>query len=297
MFIGTGIISDKQFFKHFGNDIFIWPFDPANLKGSTYNLTASIVAFYEENGENISVVNDDDKIILPKRRTIFIQTEESIYVNKKICGTYHTKVKMVSKGISSISTTLDPCYFGTSLVAVTNQNDYDVEIDVGDTFCSLMLYKMRSASNSRHDNPPFRSDIHSNKINKFKFFEKNTCGSCGDFKTCSYKLRYNDKSLDLIKQRYKEWYGENYRVNKNDLIALVRKFKKEVLCAKSTNLKISAAIGLNIILFMSLVFTYIIKPNLIDGKLNSISSDTIFSYFILPMSIYIYSWLYNYFKI
>jgi len=51
MFPYYGVLSDTQLIRKLGNDIFIWPFKESNLKGATYNLTASKIAFYKnENG-------------------------------------------------------------------------------------------------------------------------------------------------------------------------------------------------------------------------------------------------------
>lgn len=297
MLWGTGVLSDKQFINHLGKNIFIWPFTPSKLKGSTYNLTASKIAYYKENGENISIVDEDNVIKIPGRKTVLIQTEESIYVEKNICGTYHTKVKMVSKGLSSISTTLDPCYFGTSLIALNNQTDNPIEINVGDTFCSLMLYKMRKASSSRHDNLPFRADFSSNKIKKFQYYEEATCSECKEFDSCEHKIKFNKESLNAIKREYKDWFHQDFRKNKGDLIKKVKDYKKNELNKKWTNLKISCALGFSLTLIMGLFYTFILKPHINqNGKLLYLTSDTIFAYFIVPASIYLFTMLNNFFK-
>lgn len=169
MWFRNGILSDKQFMKHYGKDIFLYPFKNYNLKGASYNLTASRVAYYkDEEGNFVSALVKKDKLILPAKKIIFIQTEEVIYVNQRICGTYHTKVKWVSLGLSSISTTLDPCYFGTSLVAVKNLSEDDIEMDVGETFCTVIFHKISSGNKDVHDNVPFRKDVSSGKIYKFE---------------------------------------------------------------------------------------------------------------------------------
>lgn len=297
MLWGTGVVSDKQFINHLGKNIFIWPFTPSKLKGSTYNLTASKIAYYKENGENISIVDEDNVINIPARKTVLIQTEESIYVGKNVCGTYHTKVKMVSMGLSSISTTLDPCYFGTSLIAINNQTDNLVRINVGETFCSLMLYKMRKASSSRHDNLPFRADFSSNKIKKFLYYEKEECTNCKEFDSCEHKIRFSNDALNAIKNEYKDWFNKDFRKNKGDLISKVKNYKANEINKKSTNLKISIAIGSIITFIMILLYTLVLKKYLDnDGKIFNLTRDTIFSVFIIPASISIFTIFNNFFK-
>lgn len=219
MFPYYGVLSDTQLIRKLGNDIFIWPFKESNLKGATYNLTATKIAFYKnENGGNISVVDEDDVIHFPQGKTVLIQTEESIYISKNYCGTYHTKVSLVSKGLSSISTTLDPCYFGTSLIAINNQSDKTIKLNVGDTFCSLMLYKMKSASKEKHDNLPFRADVAQYSIQEYRQFESLKSKHDND-------ERYNT-ALRKIKDDYKNWFKADFRTNREELIAKVKEYKK-----------------------------------------------------------------------
>lgn len=199
MIYRTGVISNKQFMKHFGTDIFIHPFNKENLKGSSYNLTASRVAYYKNNdGKLISILRNKNKIIIPPKKLVFIQTEESIYVSKRICGTYHTKVNWVSRGLSSISTTLDPGYFGTSLMILNNLSNKEIELDVGESFCTLMLYKMASGDKDVHDNFPFRKDINSGKIynfpNTFKYQEAKRTNELERLMEVKKSKKYFDKT-------------------------------------------------------------------------------------------------------
>ncbi|MCX5964280.1 MAG: hypothetical protein NT070_14395 [Cyanobacteria bacterium] len=70
-----------------------------------------------------------------------IETNESIWVSKKISGTYHSKVALVSKGLSHIGTTLDPEYVGCSLIAIHNHSNQDVSLTPEiDTFATLVFH-------------------------------------------------------------------------------------------------------------------------------------------------------------
>lgn len=204
----TGVLSDKQIKKLLGRKIYIWPFKDNNLKGATYNLTASCIAVCDTDKGLKSLINDNNEIVIPPDKTALIQTEESIYVEKDICGTYHSKVSLVSKGLSHIGTTLDPCYFGTSLIAIHNHSNSNQEIKIGETFASLMLYKMPKSSKVRHDNPPFRYDI------------RNT--SCKDF-----LLDIKPENKEKLTNEIEEWYSKGWRSNKEELIDVVSKHVKK----------------------------------------------------------------------
>lgn len=151
LFFLRGALSDKDIINLLGNHIFIYPFDPKNLKASSYNLTASKCAFIIEDKKQKLIVRDDN-IIIPAGKTGIIETQESIYVSKRITGTYHSRVKLVNMGLGHIGTTLDPCFFGVSAIALHNTTKEDIAIKVGDSIASIMFYTLKSKSTGLHDN-------------------------------------------------------------------------------------------------------------------------------------------------
>lgn len=155
---GRGTLSDKDIKKLLGYHIFIYPFKEENLKPASYNLTASKCAFIKDEKGNQKLIVCGNKIIIPKHKTGIIETQESIYVSKWITGTYHSKVKMVNKGIGHIGTTLDPCFFGVSAIALHNTTDEPIEINVGDTIATLIFSSLKSRSTGIHDNISGRQD-------------------------------------------------------------------------------------------------------------------------------------------
>jgi len=112
-----------------------------NIKGSSINLTASKYA-WKVSDKNSAVV--DNKIIIPPNDTVCIYTQEAIWVSRRLGGTYHPRVSLVSKGLGHISTTLDPQYKGLSLVAVPNHTSSPIEIRLEEPFVSIMLYYLES---------------------------------------------------------------------------------------------------------------------------------------------------------
>lgn len=165
LFFFRGALSDRNIKKLLGYHIFIYPFKEENLKPSSYNLTASKFAFIKEkeNGEEKQkLIIKDNEIIIPPHQTAIIETEESIYVSRWITGTYHSRVKMVNKGLGHIGTTLDPCFFGVSAIAMTNHTDKDVKIKVGEPIVTLMFYSLKSRCKGMHDNMTARIDTNIN---------------------------------------------------------------------------------------------------------------------------------------
>lgn len=217
----SAVLSNKEVIRLYGKDIFIYPFSTDNLDGgTTYNLTASRFAFYiDYNADHkkcfIYAVNCDDYIVLPSNKTVLIQTNECIFVSSKVCGTYHSKVGLVCKGLSHISTTLDPEYFGTSLIAIHNNSGADQFIRVGDTFVSLMLYKLSKPAVSRHDNVAGRYDLLSGEIVDLSFSK------------CT-----NTEAIDELRKKLVEWRNEKYRLSKNVLIEKCHEMRDSLLLPK-----------------------------------------------------------------
>ena len=158
LFFIRGTLSDKNIRRLLGYHIFIYPFKEENLKPSSYNLTASKCAFIKEKNGNQKLIVRGNKITIPANKTGIVETQESIYVSKWITGTYHSKVKMANKGIGHIGTTLDPCFFGVSAIALHNTTNEPISINVGDTIATLMLYSLKSRSSGIHDNISGRQD-------------------------------------------------------------------------------------------------------------------------------------------
>lgn len=161
-----GVLGNKEIKKKLGKDLFIYPFKESNLKGSSYNLTASKVAYLLSN-EQIAI-NGKGEIVVPPGETVLIQTEESIYTRKNICGTYHSKVKLVTKGFSHIGTTLDPGYFGASLIALTNTTKEPNKIKCGETIVTIMFYRVCGCDKELWDNSPNRDDLIPESFSGFK---------------------------------------------------------------------------------------------------------------------------------
>ena len=168
VFIRKGALSDKDIKKLLGKQIYIYPFKEENLKGGSYNLTASNYAIVKEDGIDKLIV-DGDEIVIPARKTGIVETNESIYVSRWITGTYHSRVKMVNKGLGHIGTTLDPDFFGISAIALHNTTDKDIRIKVGDSIATIMFSCLKSLSSGNHDNMSGHfNEIHLEAIEFYK---------------------------------------------------------------------------------------------------------------------------------
>lgn len=151
------MLSDVDIVKELGKNILIYPFDEKNLKGASFNLTASKFAWSISTKETIIL---GDKIVIPPHDTGIIYTSEIVSITKNISGTFHSRVNDVSSGCGHIGTTLNPGWFGRLLIAITNHTDTPITIDVGDPFVTLIFYYLKHKStNLQDDNTSNRRDI------------------------------------------------------------------------------------------------------------------------------------------
>lgn len=152
-------LSNVDIEKEIGKNIYIYPFSRSKLRGASYNLTVSKLAWSLQTKKSI-YAPQTNKLIIPKHSTALIETNEAIWVSPKLTGTYHSKVAWVSKGLSHIGTTLDPEYVGSSLIAVHNHSDQDVSLTPEDnTFVTLVFSYVRTRASVKPGNDPGRPDI------------------------------------------------------------------------------------------------------------------------------------------
>ena len=229
-----GPLSNRDFKKEYGKNIFIYPFKEQNLKGSTYNLTASSCAWIEDTDsahrEYKLIVDKDGDISIPPGKTAIIETDESIYVTGKICGTYNSKVKLCSKGLEHIGTTLDPYYFGTSAIPLHNDTNKPLKIKKNETIVSIMFFYTNRKADNLHDNTPFRNDIFGS-INIESFYEgdeSNSNDKASDDKSSDDKNQWKKEILEQISS----WKECPWRNNRMDLERQVKKFIKKNDCYK-----------------------------------------------------------------
>lgn len=271
------VLSDKDILKLLGKKIFIHPFNKTNLQSSSYDLTASIVAYRVEkidvtdtNNKNNkytlevkkSLVNENNEIVINKGVLAFIQTEESIYINNKIMGTYHSKVELCKKGFSNISTTLDPEYVGTSLISIRNDSDSSLIIKVGEPFVTIMFYTLRNKCKKNQWHIPCRLDLEDLNIEHFEQEEldKEICRGkeCDNFTKCEGKNmcqnKIDDNYIEIKKDivnRIDDWKKQEWRYNVDELKKVVKSDKLKM--NENRNLKILSDV-INIISIVALIF-------------------------------------------
>jgi len=140
------VLSEWDIINELGRGLFIYPFRGMNksIKGCCLCLTASRYAYtfdvdaqtgkQKENRLEIKINpgnQDHFFILIPKRKTAVIWTQESVRLENYLCGSIHSTVTLVSKGIGHLGTRVNPSYGGVMAIALHNLSDEDIKIDVG----------------------------------------------------------------------------------------------------------------------------------------------------------------------
>jgi|GEM_PF-1514165 len=219
------ILSNVDIEKEIGLSIAIYPFYKQNLRGANYNLTVSKLAWNLETKQSIYDLNTN-KITIAKGSTALIQTNEAVWVSSRIAGTYHSKVALVSKGLSHIGTTLDPEYIGVSLITVHNYGSEDIILSAEkDTFVTLMFYYVATeASIQQGSNLPGKREVlqgftvtpdENNWLDEdFRNIPsqlKNKLNECPDFKVVIKKRKLESEKIKTEEERKLEFERKQRR--------------------------------------------------------------------------------------
>ena len=147
------VLSEREIIRSLGRDIIVLPFESKedNLRGCDIKLTASNFAYiFEESSPSFPnptrcVVNNGI-FSIPAHKTAIVWTEEFIHINNSMCGSLHSKVSLVSKGLGHIGTRVNPNWGGILAIALQNHSASDVQVRVGETIAYLRLHKLTSKS-------------------------------------------------------------------------------------------------------------------------------------------------------
>lgn len=258
MFFKKGELSDKDIRKLMGKQIYIYPFKEKNLKGGSYNLTASKCALVIDKDKSQKLITHGDEIIIPAGMTGIVETNECIHVSRWITGTYHSKVKLVNRGIGHIGTTLDPDFFGVSAIALHNLTDKPITIKHNESIATIIFSTVRSFSSGNNDNMSGHfNDLHydTDQFYNFKNDEKDSpvvlvkykdsndkekefeisvndiecqfCTICNRKDDCIYKILKYTKKEEIMKEKdredIKKWRNQEWILDKRSLKKIVRK--------------------------------------------------------------------------
>lgn len=202
------MLSKNDIYSELGRNIYIYPLIIENIRDNSIDLTASELAWTTD--RKYIVNTNDGTITIPPHKTACILTEESIYVSKKIGGTFHSRVSISKLGIGHIGTMLDPEFFGRLLIMLHNTSDFDVSIKKGQSIVSLVFYHLETPiKESTANYSPGNTDIVCGLDNTGLYNEWRSNNQWVDSKQGIID-RYNTECSEIVKKAREQQKGIHF---------------------------------------------------------------------------------------
>ncbi|MBN3889727.1 MAG: hypothetical protein HWQ43_11315 [Nostoc sp. JL31] len=130
--------------------ILFYPFKKENLQGCVLGLTASDFAYSIEKQVLLTIETDANSntrfFEITAGDTVLVFTNECVALNNYYCGTIHSKVKMVSRGLGHLGTKVNPGWSGILSIPIQNVSNRSNRINVDEVIAYLVFHKLSSRS-------------------------------------------------------------------------------------------------------------------------------------------------------
>jgi len=110
-------------------------------------------------------IKEDEKIAISPGDTVLITTLEKVGMpkNRTVSALIVSKVSKVSKGLSHVSTTIDPDWEGNLLITIHNHSRENVNLNFAEPFCTTVFFENKSPSTKDCEKAAGRLDIFLNE--------------------------------------------------------------------------------------------------------------------------------------
>lgn len=201
--ITSGLLCRKEIEKCVElQEIAIYPFNKDDLTEVGYNLTASnfILSLNKKLFLPIQRTNYEAYCTVDPHDTILIITNESVRVSGKIAGRLHSRVSVVSKGFTHISTLLYPGWEGPLLISLSNPTHRKLKLIIGE----------QENTKDYDDSIKNKKSEHTNDVYKLRgivtlVFERISNSSTFKSNIEMGKQRKEAGRFDILSELIKEW--------------------------------------------------------------------------------------------
>lgn len=149
------VLSEREIKSQLGNGILFHPLQELSIRATSLCLTASEYAYSVNHQKRLDVQEDLQNnrfLALPANDTILVWTAESIALNEFLCGSVHSRVKLVSQGIGHIGTRVNPKWSGSLCIALHNLSPNIVQVQIEnpeEPIAYLIIHRLTSRSSMR----------------------------------------------------------------------------------------------------------------------------------------------------
>lgn len=165
------MLSREEILSVLGEHIIIHPFDVAHLRGAAYNARVGNFVWLRPGANNPAdaqrlktpikpeIIEGKGKMYkIPPGAIVYMLTKEVIHVDGSVAGLIHSKVDLVSKGFTHISTTLGPNWIGPLFIALQNVTADTLQLWEGETVLKVVFFRLAKPTTFEPNNPPGRPD-------------------------------------------------------------------------------------------------------------------------------------------
>ncbi len=195
------LMTDVDIRRALGKDIVIEPFSSEALTPVGYDFMVGDFVFSWEHG--LLQPNADGDYDLPPKSTIQILTKESLWVSGRVGGTLHSKVLLVSKGLSHISTTLDPGWYGPLLITFHNNRDQPILLRGDETFVTLVFLTVNTPTKTKPRKSKFSINILLKQLSSQHLLKQLSSQQTAYINKIG-ELLGDSESLDIFNQKVEE---------------------------------------------------------------------------------------------
>ncbi len=114
----------------------IFPYNRDNLKGASYDITPTVIAMSTATGLLETVYRDKRDcgqfyIYVKAKDTVLAVSNECLVIPPYIAGYVVSRVSKVAEGFGHVSTSIDPNWKGSVLIALSNPTNKPIRVSVG----------------------------------------------------------------------------------------------------------------------------------------------------------------------
>lgn len=155
------VLCKEETWRDAARTLHIHPYDDKSLTPVGYDLRVG--ERYSSNlRSGMSTLGQGGELEISPGETVLVTTLESIGMprNKMLSAFVCSRVSLVAKGLSHISTTVDADWVGPLLIAVTNQGRSSVSLPYGERLATVVFLNNNKPASRSVNRPPSRHDLY-----------------------------------------------------------------------------------------------------------------------------------------
>lgn len=120
------ILTDLDIFRLINHDFVIYPYKKSSVTPLGYDLSLGFAINLHTKYELRCDQQNQTEMKIPPKTSIFIITEEFIWLSPRLAVTLHSRGGLSAKGLILNSTTIDPNWSGRLTMLLYNSSDQEV---------------------------------------------------------------------------------------------------------------------------------------------------------------------------